>query len=100
MEDKDLLRCLLHAVGRIAIPHNEVRAQIGKGKNRIKAFNLFDGHNTITEVARKTKIDGGNLSRAASDWVENGIAFWVGQGDDARLLHIYPIPEKAAKVNE
>lgn len=94
MNEKDLLQCLLHVVGRGTIPANEVRATIGKGKNRVKAFNLFDGGHTLQEVAQATHIDHGNLSRAANDWVENGIAFWTGEGNDARLLHIYPIPEK------
>ena len=94
MDDKDLLRCLVHIMGRKAIPVNDVRAAVGKGKNAVKAFNLFDGNHTIKEVARTTHIDNGNLSRAASGWVEDGIAFWVGKGNEARLLHIYPIREK------
>ena len=94
MSDGDFLRCLVHIVGRSAVPPKDVRAMVGDGKNRIKAFNLFNGDLTIAEVAHKTKIDNGNLSRAATAWVECGIAFWIGQGKDARLLYIYPIPEK------
>ena len=97
MDQVHLLRCLVHIVGRTAIPANDVRATVGKGKNRVKAFNLFDGSRTIQEIARATRIDQGNLSRAASGWVKNGIAFWVGEGNDARLLHIYPIPEKPSR---
>ena len=94
MNESDLLRCLVHIVGRNAIPAQVVRVEVGKGKNRVKAFNLFDGTRTMQEVARATHINQGNLSRAAASWVKNGIAFWTGQGIDARLLHIYPIPEK------
>jgi len=97
MTDGDLLRCILHVMGRSVIPPDEIRAAVGKGKNRVKAFNLFDGNNTLQEVARKTRIDQGNLSRAATSWVENGIVFWVGEGNDSRLLHVYPIPEKAPR---
>lgn len=100
MNERDLLRCLVHVVGRTAVPAKDVRAAIGKGKNRVKAFNLFDGSHTIQDVARATRIDQGNLSRAASDWVEDGVAFWVGEGIDARLLHIYPIPEKPPRDEE
>lgn len=92
--NEDLLRCLLQVIGRATIPRQGVREIVGKGKNRVKAFNLFDGNHTLGEVARKTKIDQGNLSRSAAKWVENGIAFWVGKGNDARLLHLYSIPEK------
>lgn len=98
MDEVGLLRCLMQIIGRAVVPDKSVRAIIGTGKNRIKAFNLFDGHFTIADVSKKTHIDKGNLSRAASDWVENGVAFWLGQGDEARLLHIYPIPEKAPKA--
>ena len=97
MNETDLLRCLLHVVGRTAISANDVREVVGGGENRVKAFNLFDGSRTILEVARTTKIDQGNLSRAVGRWVENGIAYWVGEGADARLLHIYPIPKKAPR---
>jgi len=94
MDEPDLLRCILHVIGRAAIPATEIREAVGKGKNRIKAFNLFDGHHTVQEVARRTKIDAGNLSRAASKWVTHGIAFQLGEGKEARLLHVYAIPEK------
>lgn len=98
MNEGDLLRCLLHVVGRAAIPATEIRALVGqRGKSRIKAFNLFDGSHTIQEVARRTKIDKGNLSRSASLWVQHGMAFWVGEGKEARLLHVYAIPEKEPK---
>lgn len=100
MNEKDLLRCLVHIAGRTAIPEKDVRAAVGKGKNRVKAFNLFDGNRTIQEVAKVTHIDQGNLSRAASSWVETGIAFWTGEGKDARLMHIYSIPEKPPRDDE
>ena len=94
MNDTDLLRCLISVIGRVAMPTETVRSIIGKGRNRIKAFNLCDGSNTLGEIARKVRIDKGNLSRAAADWVEHGIAFWIGEENEARLLHIYPVPEK------
>jgi hypothetical protein len=101
MTETDLLRCLLHTIARATLPANDVRAVVaGRGKNRIKAYNMFDGTRTIREVAKSAKIDKGNLSKSASGWVKNGVLFWVGEGDDARLLHVYPIPEKAPKVKQ
>ena len=94
MDQGDLLRLLVHVIGRVAVPADEVRLVVGAGKNRIQAFNLCDGNHTLEDIRRETKIDSGNLSRAATSWLENGIAFWMGQGKDARLLHIYPIPER------
>jgi hypothetical protein len=95
--NEDLLRCLMQIIGRATIPQQEVRAVVGRHKSRVRAFNLLDGTVTLRDVARKTRIDRGNLSRSAANWVENGIAFWIGQGKDARLLHLYPIPEKESR---
>jgi hypothetical protein len=95
--NEDLLRCLLQVIARATIPQQQIRFLVGRGKNRVKAFDLFDGSRTVMEVARKAKIDQGNLSRAVASWVENGIAFWIGKGSDTRLLHLYPIPEKEPK---
>jgi hypothetical protein len=99
MTTEDLLLCLVHVIGRAAIPVEEVQEVVGSGRNRIKAFNMFDGTRTLSQVARATKIDQGNLSRAVTDWIEHGIAFWVGQANDSRLLHVYPVPptKKAKK---
>ena len=91
--DNDLLRCLVQVIGRGAVPVDQAREIVGTGKKRVKAFNMFDGTRKLSDVARKTKINQGNLSRAVANWVENGIAFWIGEGTDARLLHLYPIPK-------
>ena len=89
---EQLLQCLIHVVGRAAMTEERVREIVATGDKQVEAFNLFDGTHTQTEVAQKAGLDQGNLSRAAARWVENGVAFWIGEGDDARLLHIFPIP--------
>jgi|SRR5215469_16956949 len=100
MTDVDLLRCLFHTVARATIPQTDVRSIVAaRSKNRIKAYNLFDGTRTIKEVAKIAKIDRGNLSKSASAWVKSGMLFWVGQGEEARLLHVYPISDKPPKAN-
>ncbi len=58
---------------------------------------MSDGSHTISEIAKKTKIDAGNLSRAVSNWVEHGIAFWIGEKNNARLLHVYSLPKEAKR---
>lgn len=95
--DDNLLRCLVQVIGRIAIPVDQAREVIGTGKNRLKAFNMFDGTQALADIAKQTKIDKGNLSRAATDWVEHGIAFWIGEGAESRLMHLYPIPKLDAR---
>jgi predicted transcriptional regulator len=97
MSQDDLLRCLVHIVARATTPEDTIRTLIGKGKNRVRAFNLCDGAHSMTEIAHKTKIDQGNLSRAVKRWIESGIVFSLGEGKDARPLHAYSIPEKPRK---
>lgn len=94
---EQLITCLIQVIGRSAIPSDQVRAIVGDGRSNRKAFNLCDGTNTQMDIARKLKIDQGQLSRTCSRWVENGVAFWIGNGKEARLLHIYPVPGEERK---
>ena len=87
-----LLGCLVQIIGRAVMPIDTVYNLVGRGAKQIDAFNICDGTLTLSEIAKKTAIDKGNLSRTFARWVENGVAFWVGQGKAARLLHIYPVP--------
>lgn len=92
-----LLRCAIQVVGRLSIPPEEVRQIVATSKKHLKAFNLCDGTLTLSEVAKKAGLDIGNFSRASDRWVEHGVAFSTKQGKEIRLLHLYPIPETAAK---
>lgn len=91
-ETDQLLRCLMHILGRASMPIKTVYDLVGRGDKQIQAFNLCDGSLSQSEVSKKAKIDQGQLSRTFTRWVENGIAFWIGEGKEARLLHIYPLP--------
>jgi hypothetical protein len=66
MEEADLLRCLVQVIGRATIPPMEVLSVVGKRKKQIKAFNLCDGSRTLRNIARKSKINQGNLSRTTT----------------------------------
>ncbi len=94
---EQLLQCLVHVIGRAALPLEKVQGIVGSGRKQIEAFNLLDGCRTLTEVAKKAKLDTGNLSRSVARWVENGIVFRVGDGKDACALHIYPIPSPSPR---
>jgi hypothetical protein len=96
---EQLLECLVQIIGRVAIPADKVSEIVGDNSKQIKAFNLCDGRTPLMEIAKKCRIDKGNFTRTASRWVANGIAFWLGSGKDARLFHIYPIPETIKKQN-
>lgn len=89
------MRILIQIIARAAIPVATVKATIGAGKKQITAFNLCDGTVSQKEISKKTGIDPGQLSRTSGRWVENGIAFWIGEGKDTRLLHVYPVPSNA-----
>ncbi|MGD0461629.1 MAG: hypothetical protein ABSB74_03990 [Tepidisphaeraceae bacterium] len=89
---EQLLECLIHVLGRTALPLDHVQEIVGTTPKQLKAFNLCDGTHSQAEVAKACKIAQGNLSRSFSRWIENGVAFWLGEGKEARLLHIYPIP--------
>lgn len=87
-----MLRCLVHIIGRAAMPPEKVFELVGRGEKLSDAFNLCDGSLNQKEICEKTGIDAGNLSRSFTKWIESGIAFSIGEGKSAKLLHIYPLP--------
>ncbi len=94
---RDLMLVLIQIVGRAAMPEAKVIEILGDGAKQRRAFNLADGTQTQQDIARKARIDTGNFSRTASRWIENGIAFWIGEGNDKRLVHIYAVPDTRAR---
>ena len=96
-QTNQLLQCLLHVVGRAVLPLDAVQAIVGTGKKQIEAFNLCDGKNNRTEIAKKTGLHQSNLSTTLTRWIKHGVVFSIGEGKDAKPLHIYPIPEVSAR---
>jgi hypothetical protein len=92
-----LLQILVQVIARATVPAATVREIVETGKKQIKAFNLCDGTLNQTDIGRKLKIDLGNFSRTVSRWVEQGIAFRLGEGKEAKILHIYPIRKEQRK---
>jgi hypothetical protein len=97
---ESLLECLIQVIGRVAIPIDRVYEIVGTNDKQIKAFNLCNGVVTQLEVAKKCGIDPGNFNRIITKWVENGVAFWIGSGKDARVMHIYSIPSITKKKSK
>jgi hypothetical protein len=91
-----LLECLIHVVGRAAVSNADVREVVGAGAKQVQAFNLADGAHSQQQIAKATGLDQGNLSKTCARWVQSGVAFWVGEGKDAKLLHIYPLSTNGA----
>jgi hypothetical protein len=95
-ETNDLLRALISVSGRTAFPRDELMKLIAPKKGmekQIKAFNLCDGSRTQAEVAKSLKLDSSNFSGTVSRWIEAGILFRLGEGREARLLHVYRLTE-------
>ena len=91
------LAYLVQLVGMVAFPMEKVYRVVGTSPRLLRAFNSCDGTVTQAEIAKKHRIDPGNFSRTANRWVINGVAFRIGSGKDARLLHIYPVPTAPPK---
>lgn len=92
-----LMECLIHVIGRAAIKPEEITKIVDTGENRIKAYNLCDGTLTQTQIAKKVGLDQGNFSRSVDRWVKSGIVFRFEEGNEIRLLHVYPIEESSSK---
>jgi len=86
-----LLKCVLHVLGRLAVPPEQVLEIIGRKPKYLAAYNLCDGTLSQKEVVKKSGLRQSNFSVASKRWVENGLAFWLGEGKNRRLLHLYPV---------
>jgi hypothetical protein len=90
---EDLLRVLVSVASRVAFPEERLRGLVGgRGKAAAKwvtAYNLCDGARSQGEIARRARLDPGDLSRAISRWLDLGIVFRVGSDD--RPLGLYPL---------
>lgn len=93
---EQLLACLVQVVGRATMAPSKVSEIVGQGR-QLRAFNMCDGTYTQGEIGKKLRIDQGNLSRTFARWVENGVAFRIGDGKEVRLMHIYAIPATSGR---
>jgi len=95
-----LLRAILSVCARGSIPPNKLQQIImpsgSKEKQRL-AYNLCDGTKTQGEIAKSLKLDAGNFSRTVGRWLEEGVVFRLGEGREAKLLHVYPLTKDMAK---
>jgi hypothetical protein len=91
---RDVLRPLVSLLGRSAFSQDDLFRLVApkRGKtNLVKAFNLCDGTRTQADVRKLVKFDRGNFSRIVDRWIEAGILFRLGEGREARLLHVYAL---------
>ena len=91
MNNSDVyLRAIVGLMGRQAFPPDVLAELVGREK-QIDAYNLCDGSRTQSDVAGELGLDQGNFSRTLNRWIEIGIMFKVGEGREARPVHLYPL---------
>lgn len=87
----ELLRVLIAVTGRVAIPEARLRVLVGRnprtGDKYMAAYDLCDGSRGVSEIARLSGLDHGNLSRTITRWVDQGVMFKLGW--DARSVQLY-----------
>lgn len=90
--NESLLRAVFATVARSAFSpkdvHRLVAPQVGSDKNLV-AYNLCNGSTPQADIARKSKLDKGNLSRLITRWIEAGIVVRIGT--DQLPLHVFPL---------
>lgn len=95
---EELLRAILVMTARQAFPPDKLTEIVqGKSSNtkQLQAYNLCDGTRGQSEIVKELKLDQGNFSRTVSRWIEEGVVFRLGDGRDAKLLHLYPLSSNA-----
>jgi|GEM_PF-1560325 len=94
--DEIYLKAILATVARQTFSIADLLALVAptkKSEKQLKAFNLCTGDVTQGEIAKKLGLDSGNFSKTLAKWVDAGIIVKVGDGNDLRPVHVYPIPE-------
>jgi hypothetical protein len=89
-DTNDLLRALISISGRAAISPEDLKQTVTAGRaatKAVRAYNLCNGQNTLTEIAKQSRLDHGNFSRMVSRWEKHGVVFRIGD----KLLHLYPL---------
>ena len=98
-ESTSLLKALIATTGRLAFPTEKLQEVVcskNAGPKQIKAFNLCDGTRSQADIVKTCKLDTGNFSRTVGRWIDAGVLFRIGEGKDAKLLHVYPLSEDAS----
>lgn len=94
--EERLLRAILATVARQTFPPSELVAMVAPRKGMLKqiqAFNMCDGTNTQSQIAKITKLDSGNLSKSIKRWIDLGIVVRVVEDKVEKPIHVYPISE-------
>jgi len=86
---------IISLLGRIAFENDELKALIVKGSKKpaqiLKAYNLCDGHTTITKIASRVGIAQPSLTVAIEKWAKLGIIFRRKSGAEVLPLRLFEV---------
>jgi hypothetical protein len=91
------LKAILSTVARQAFPPDRLAELVMSntgGKKQLEAFNMCDGNHTQSQIAESVGLDKGNFSRSMSRWIDLGIVIRVGDGTEAKPVHVYPLSKE------
>jgi predicted transcriptional regulator len=93
------LQAILATVARQTFPPEKILEIMGPnaGEKQLLAFNMCDGTKAQAEIAKALGLDKGNFSKTLSRWIDAGIAIRIGEKNESRPLHVYPLPESLIK---
>ncbi len=97
--NESLLRAILATVARGAFPPAdicEIVAPVAGSDKQLLAYNLCDGKTPQAEIAKKTRVDQGNLSKSIARWIDAGIVVRVGE--EQHPMHVYPLTKNSLKL--
>lgn len=97
----DLLRALLTVAARATFPAEKLAGIVqagGAGETQLAAYNMCDGSRGQSEIGKALSLDAGNFSRTVARWIDAGIMFRLGEGREAKLMHVYPLPREYTKT--
>ena len=101
MEDTAYLRAILATLARQTFPPSTLHELItkgGGGEKQLRAYNLCDGTRSQSDIAKELRLDAGNFSRSLARWIDAGIMIRVGEGREARPVHVYALPASFMKL--
>ena len=83
-EIKSQFDIIITLLAKSILNPNEIKSSITKGRQDpdkiVKSFNSCDGKTALTEIAKKCKIDQGNLSRSIDSWEKDGFIIKIEKG--------------------
>jgi hypothetical protein len=99
-ETTQLLRIVVALLGRQQFSEPALRKIVtpsSRSTKLLKAYNQCDGTRVRAEIAKACRIDKDNFNKAVNRWIRLGVVFELRQEGRRPLLHLYPLPLKAAK---